>query len=58
LTYTAPTIRELGSVAAYTLGSTHDGTIGYTKANNSLADFYTGRFDDTGVPCVDGAGVC
>jgi hypothetical protein len=54
--YTAPEVRELGSVSTFTLGSSH-GLPAVTKANNSTPDFYTAN-DPTnpanyGTPCTN-----
>jgi hypothetical protein len=54
--YTAPEVRELGTVSTFTLGSTH-GLPAVTKANNTTPDFFTAS-DPTnpanyGTPCTE-----
>lgn len=54
-TYTAPEVRELGTVSAFTLGSTHHPTTAVTKANTSTPDYYSGTSTNPanyGVPCT------
>ena len=54
--YTAPEVRELGTISSFTLGSSH-GLPAVTKANNATPDFYTATDpanpNDYGVPCTD-----
>jgi hypothetical protein len=46
--YTPPEVWELGSLTSLTLGSTHNGTFGYTKNNDTTADKFTGPPFNTG----------
>lgn len=54
--YTAPEVRELGTVSSFTLGSTHN-LPAVTKASNTTPDFYTATDPanpaDYGSPCTD-----
>jgi hypothetical protein len=56
--YSPPEVRELGTVSAFTLGSTTGGTIPFTKVVNTTSDALTGVFTSkTGSPCTIGPGI-
>jgi hypothetical protein len=51
--YSPPEVRELGTVSAFTLGSTTPGTITFNKKNNTVADTFTGFLtSQKGKPCT------
>jgi hypothetical protein len=55
--YQAPEFKKLGSVSAFTLGSSHSGGITYNKATNSTGDTFAGYPGySPGEPCTTSNG--
>ena len=50
--YSPPEVRELGTVSAFTLGSSTPGTIPFVKKNNTVDDNFTGFTGQKGSPCT------